>query len=210
MVDQRRHHVQMVEEMSSLETDLANERSRREKAEKRLVEELARIKTERDEEVDQLKLDKIRLEKRFKSEAEQLDDMVARQRSIISELKCQNHEQSGRFEESYNSWMKEKQFMRSEVDELKCSMLDLGGQVRVLESQNVEHIKLNKSILSQLDRGIQQSEHPTKDFSASGKHLESSQTNKSAKVKGSSSRRKVSAITIERAGKVKHLISSVN
>ena len=98
--------------------------------------------------------------------------------------------------------------MRNEVDELKCSMLDLGGQVKVLESQNVEHIKLNKSILSQLDRGNNLSEHPTKDFN--GKFSESSPSNKSAKVRGASSRRKVSAITIERAGKVKHLISSVN
>ena len=105
--------------------------------------------------------------------------------------------------------------MRSEVEELKCSMLDLGGQVKVLESQNMEHLKLNKSIISQMNYLERAYETPVKDVggtvncqnnSPNKYQASSSQSNK---IKGSS-RRKMSAITIERAGKVKHLLSSVN
>ena len=117
-MEQRRQNIQLVEHVASLEADLANEKSRRESTEKRLNEEVNRLKTERSDEIEQVKIEKIKLEKRLKSENEQLEDVVGRQRSVISELKGQCNEVTGKFEESFSAWMREKK-ARIYIEELK-------------------------------------------------------------------------------------------
>ena len=206
LVDQRGQNLQMVEAVASLETELINEKHRRENAEKRKIEEVSKIKSERNEEIEKIRTEKISKEKRLKKENEQLEDLIRRQRSIISELKCQCREVTDKFEDSYNSWLKEKHSMRSEVAELKNSMLELGDQVKILENQNVEHVKLHQNLLGQINYLEDCSKSPTKQQSSS--KLNSSHNN-DHKIKGTT-RKRVSAITIERAGKVKHLVSSVN
>ena len=206
LVDQRGQNLQMVEAVASLETELINEKHRRENAEKRKIEEVSKIKSERNEEIEKIRTEKISKEKRLKKENEQLEDLIRRQRSIISELKCQCREVTDKFEDSYNSWLREKHSMRSEVAELKNSMLELGDQVKILENQNVEHVKLHQNLLGQINYLEDCSKSPTKQQSSS--KLNSSHNN-DHKIKGTT-RKRVSAITIERAGKVKHLVSSVN
>ena len=83
----------------------------------------------------------------------------------------------------------------------------------MLETQNVEHLKLHQSLLGQINYLEGPGNIPTK-LSSPNKVKHSSQNNvevlsNNMKIKGTT-RKKVSAITIERAGKVKHLISSVN
>ena len=209
LVEQRGQNLQMVETVSSLETDLINEKHRRETAEKRKMEEITKLKQERNEEVEKLRLEKINKEKKLRRDNEQLEDLIRRQRGIISELKGQCKEVTEKFEDSYNSWLKEKQLMRSEVSDLRESVSDLSGQVRGLETQNIEHMKLHQSLLGQINH--LETSAPVKISSHNTKQLPSPATApaQETKIRGTT-RRKVSAITIERAGKVKHLISSVN
>ena len=210
LVEQRGQNLQMVEAVAGLETELMSEKQRRENAEKRKIDEVTKLKTEKSEELERLRIEKINKEKRLKRDNEQLEDLVRRQRSIISELKCQCKEVTGKFEDSYNSWIEEKKSLRCEVSDLKLSMSELGNQVRLLESQNVDHIKLHQSLLGQINY-LEESKSPTKEsptkLSSHSKTNNSSRSQQETKVKGT---RKKAAITIERAGKVTHLISSVN
>ena len=209
LVEQRGQNLQMVEAVAGLETELMSERQRRENAEKRKIDEVTKLKTEKSEEMERLRIEKINKEKRLKRDNEQLEDLVRRQRSIISELKCQCKEVTGKFEDSYNSWIEEKRSLRCEVSDLKLSMSELGNQVRLLESQNVDHIKLHQSLLGQINY-LEESRSPTKEsptkLSSHSKTNNSSRSQQETKMKGT---RKKAAITIERAGKVTHLISSV-
>ena len=210
LVEQRGQNLQMVEAVAGLETELMSEKQRRENAEKRKIDEVNKVKSEKSEEIERLRIEKINKEKRMKRDNEQLEDLVRRQRSIISELKCQCKEVTGKFEESYNSWIEEKQSLRCEVSDLKLSMSELGNQVRLLESQNVDHIKLHQSLLSQINYQ-EEGKSPIKESPTNlSSHIKTNNTSRSkqeTKVKGT---RKKAAITIERAGKVTHLISSVN
>ena len=52
VVEGRRQNLQMVEAVASLETDLVNEKHRRENAEKRKLEEVGRIKEDKIEELE--------------------------------------------------------------------------------------------------------------------------------------------------------------
>ena len=215
LVEQRGQNLQMVETVASLETDLISEKHRRENAEKRKIEEISKVKQEKNEEIEKLRLEKITKEKKLKRDNEQLEDCIRRQRGIIGQLKSQCQEVTGKFEDSYNDWLKEKHSMRSEMSDLRDSVSDLGGQVRMLESQNVEHIKLHQSLLGQINYLEGTPGNTTIKLSSPNKVKHSSSQNKvevisnNMKIKGTT-RKKVSAITIERAGKVKHLISSVN
>ena len=211
LVEQRGQNLQMVEAVAGLETELMSEKQRRENAEKRKIDEVTKLKSEKSEELERLRIEKINKEKRLKRDNDQLEDLVRRQRSIISELKCQCKEVTGKFEDSYNSWIEEKKSLRCEVSDLKLSMSELGNQVRLLESQNVDHIKLHQSLLGQINY-LEENKSPTKEsptkLSSHSKTNNSSRTKQEeTKVKGT---RKKAAITIERAGKVTHLISSVN
>ena len=111
LVDQRGQNLQMVEAVASLETELISEKHRRENAEKRKLEELSEVKSERNNQLERIHLEKIQREKKLKRENDQLEDLIKRQRSIISELKSQCKEVTGKFEDSYNSWLKERHVM---------------------------------------------------------------------------------------------------
>lgn len=207
LVEQRGQNLQMEEAMAALETELLAETRRREAAETRRSDEVTLCKSEKSEEIEKLRIEKINKEKRLKRDNEQLEDLIRRQRSIISELKCQCKEVTGKFEDSYTSWIQEKQIMRNEVSELKFSMSELGNQVKLLKNQNVEYIKLHESLLGQINY-LEKSKSPTKEYPLSSQSNTNNILSKQeAKVKGT---RKKAAITIERAGKVTHLISSVN
>ena len=95
--------------------------------------------------------------------------------------------------------------MRNEVGELRSSMAELADQVKILENQNVEHVKLHQNLLGQINYLEDCSKSPTKHTS---QKINTSHNNEH-KIKGTT-RKRVSALTIERAGKVKHLVSSVN
>ena len=211
LVEQRGQNLQMVEAVAGLETELISEKHRRENAEKRKLEELSEVKTERNNELERIRLEKLQREKKLKRENDQLEDLIKRQRSIISELKSQCKEVTGKFEDSYNSWLKERHVMKTEVSDLKFSLSELTNQVRVLEHQNLEHVQLHKNLLGQLPSPARKTDNNIylQQKISAGSMMNSSQQESDMKIKGTI-RKKVSAIKIERAGKVKHLISNVN
>ena len=214
LVEQRGQNLQMVEAVASLETELMNEKHRRENAEKRKLEEISQVKSEKNSDVERIRLEKIQREKKMKRENEQLEDLIKRQRSIIGELKSECKDVTGKFEDSYNSWLKERHVMKAEVSDLKFSMSELTNQVRLLEHQNMEHVQLQQSLLGQIQSThtdkqylpIKTSSSPLK-INSSHKHLAGSEM----KVGGTTRKKvSVSALKIERAGKVKHLITNIN
>ena len=208
LVDQRGQNLQMVEAVASLETELISEKHRRENAEKRKLEELSEVKSERNNQLERIHLEKIQREKKLKRENDQLEDLIKRQRSIISELKSQCKEVTGKFEDSYNSWLKERHVMKTEVSDLKFSLSELTNQVRVLEQQNLDHVHLHKNLLGQIP-AINADNNCWQQKISAGPKMSSSQKESDMKIRGTV-RKKVSAIKIERAGKVKHLITNVN
>ena len=211
LVEQRGQNMQLVEAAAALETDLINEKHRREAAEKRKLEEVTRLKTERSEEVEKLRLERISKEKKLRRDNEQLEDLIRRQRSVISELKAQCREVAARFEDSHGGWQQERAGLRAEVAEL-------GQQLQRLEERSLEQARLHQGLLGQIS-SLQEARSQTQLSKISGhQHLSkiSSQQQRQQsghhpedKIRGIT-RRKVAAIKIERAGKVKHLISSVN
>ena len=209
LVEQRGQNMQLVEAAAALETDLINEKHRREAAEKRKLEEVTRLKTERSEEVEKLRLERISKEKKLRRDNEQLEDLIRRQRSVISELKAQCREVAARFEDSHGGWQQERAGLRAEVAEL-------GQQLQRLEERSLEQARLHQGLLGQISC-LQEARSQTQlSRISSHQHLSkiSSQQQQSGhhpedKIR-SITRRKVAAIKIERAGKVKHLISSVN
>ena len=211
LVEQRGQNMQLVEAAAALETDLINEKHRREAAEKRKLEEVTRLKTERSEEVEKLRLERISKEKKLRRDNEQLEDLIRRQRSVISELKAQCREVAARFEDSHGGWQQERAGLRAEVAEL-------GQQLQRLEERSLEQARLHQGLLGQIS-SLQEARSQTQLSRISGhQHLSkiSSQQQQQQsghhpedKIRGIT-RRKVAAIKIERAGKVKHLISSVN
>ena len=209
LVEQRGQNLQMVEAVASLETELVNEKHRRENAEKRKLEEISQVKNERNSEVERIRVERLQREKKLKRENEQLEDLVRRQRSIISELKSECKEVTGKFEDSYNSWLKERHVMKTEVSDLKLSMSELTSQVRVLEHQNMEHVQLHQNLLGQIQTTPEKRYLPIKTSSSPLKINSSPNNDPELKIRGTT-RKKVSAIKIERAGKVKHLITNVN
>ena len=210
LVDQRGQNLQMVEAVASLETELISEKHRRENAEKRKLEEVSEVKSERNNELERIRLEKLQKEKKLKRENDQLEDLIKRQRSIISELKSQCKEVTGKFEDSYNSWLKERHVMKTEVSDLKFSLSELTNQVRVLEHQNLEHVQLHKNLLGQLPSPARSADNNyLQQRISAGPMMNSSQKESDPRIRGTI-RKKVSAIKIERAGKVKHLITNVN
>ena len=211
LVEQRGQNMQLVEAAAALETDLINEKHRREAAEKRKLEEVTRLKTERSEEVEKLRLERISKEKKLRRDNEQLEDLIRRQRSVISELKAQCREVAARFEDSHGGWQQERAGLRAEVAEL-------GQQLQRLEERSLEQARLHQGLLGQIS-SLQEARSQTQlSRISSHQHLSkiSSQPQQQQsghhpedKIRGIT-RRKVAAIKIERAGKVKHLISSVN
>ena len=136
LVEARRQNLQMVENVASLETDLVNEKHRRENAEKRKAEEVTKIKEDKNEELEKLRSEKHNKEKRLKRDNEQLEDLIRRQRTIIGELKSQCLEVTNKFEESYNSWEKEKKSMKTEIMKMNSTISDLTEQSEIMETQN--------------------------------------------------------------------------
>ena len=211
LVEQRGQNMQLVEAAAALETDLINEKHRREAAEKRKLEEVTRLKTERSEEVEKLRLERISKEKKLRRDNEQLEDLIRRQRSVISELKAQCREVAARFEDSHGGWQQERAGLRAEVAEL-------GQQLQRLEERSLEQARLHQGLLGQISC-LQEARSQTQLSRISGhqqlskisSHQQQQQSghHPEDKIRGIT-RRKVAAIKIERAGKVKHLISSVN
>ena len=211
LVEQRGQNMQLVEAAAALETDLINEKHRREAAEKRKLEEVTRLKTERSEEVEKLRLERISKEKKLRRDNEQLEDLIRRQRGVISELKAQCREVAARFEDSHGGWQQERAGLRAEVAEL-------GQQLQRLEERSLEQARLHQGLLGQISclqeaRSQQQisriSGHQHLSKISSQQQQQQSGHHPEDKIRGIT-RRKVAAIKIERAGKVKHLISSVN
>ena len=195
---------------NSLETDLVNEKRRRENAEKRKIDEVSKMKEERNEELEKIRNEKQSKEKRLKRDNEQLEDLIRRQRSLIGDLKSQCIEVTTKFEESYNSWKKEREKMTTEMSRLESSILDITEQKEILESQNKEHGKLHEHLLNQigyLEDTNKVQEDKLRKLSEEDKHSHNTSSHSDVKIKGP--RRRVSAITIERAGKVKNLMATV-
>ena len=206
----RRQNLQ--EKVASLEADLVNEKHRHENAEKRKAEEVTKIKEDKNEELEKLRSEKHNKEKRLKRDNEQLEDLIRRQRTIIVELKSQCLEVTSKFEESYNSWKTEKESMKTEIMKMKTTISDLTEQSEIMETQNKEHGKLHEHLLNQigyLEDTNKIQEDKLKRISEEDKHSHNTSSHSDVKIKGTA-RRRVSAITIERAGKVKHLIANMN
>ena len=203
LVEQRGQNMQLVEAAAALETDLINEKHRREAAEKRKLEEVTRLKTERSEEVEKLRLERISKEKKLRRDNEQLEDLIRRQRGVITELKAQCREVAARFEDSHGGWQQERAGLRGEVAEL-------GQQLQRLEERSLEQARLHQGLLGQIS-SLQEARSQTQVSRISSHQQQQQQSghHPEDKVRGIT-RRKVAAIKVERAGKVKHLISSVN
>ena len=91
VVKGRRKNLQMVKAVASLETDLVKKRHMRENAEKRKLEEVARIKEDKTEELEKLRCEKQNKEKRLKRDNEQLLG------TVIGKLKSQLLEVTNKF-----------------------------------------------------------------------------------------------------------------
>ena len=211
VVEGRRQNLQMVEAVASLETDLVNEKHRRENAEKRKSEEVARLKKDKIEEVEKLRCEKQNKEKRLKRDNEQLEDLIRRQRTIIGELKSQCLEVTNKFEESYNAWKKEREIMKTKMTRQDSTVNDLSEQRQILETQNKEHGRLHEHLLNQigyLEDTNRIQEDKLKRLSEEEKLSHNTSSHSDIKIK-SARRRRVSAVTIERAGKVKSLMANV-
>jgi chromosome segregation ATPase len=84
-----------------------------------------RIKEDKIEELEKLRSEKQKKDKQLKQDNEQLEDLIRRQRPIIGELKSQCLEVTNKFEESYNSWKKEKEIMKTEMTRLDSPVNDI-------------------------------------------------------------------------------------
>ena len=119
-------------------------------------------------------------------------------------------EVTNKFEESYNSWKKEREGITNEMSGLASTISDLTDQRDILENQNKEHGKLHEHLLNQigyLEDTSRMQEDKLKRLSEEERLSHNTSSQSDAKVKGR--RRRVSAITIERAGKVKNLMATV-
>ena len=114
------------------------------------MEEVARIKEDTIEELEKLSCEKQNKDKLLKRDNEQLEDLIRRQRTIIGELKSKCLEVTNQFEESYNSWKKEREVMKTEMTRLESTVSDLSEQREILETQNKEHGKLHEHLLNQI------------------------------------------------------------
>ena len=211
LVEGRRQNLQMVENVASLETDLVNEKRRRENAERGKIEEVAKMKEDKNDELEKVRNEKQSREKRLKKDNEQLEDLIRRQRSLIADLKSQCIEVTNKFEESYNSWKKEREKMITEMSRLESNISDLTDQREILETQNKEHGKLHEHLLNQigyLEDTNRMQEDKLKRLSEDERPSHNTSSHSEMKMKGP--RRRVSAITIERAGKVKNLMATVD
>ena len=174
LVEGRRENLQLVESVAALETDLINEKHRRENAEKRKIDEITKIKENTIEEIEKVRNERINKERRLKRENEQLDGLIRRQRTVIGELKAQCREVTERFEESYTDWARERRQLQSEA-------AAAAEQLSQQERQSREQTALQQQLLQQIGQ------------------LEAGQ----ARMRGTT----VSAITIERAGRVSKLVT---
>ena len=177
----------------------------------RKLKEVARIKEDRIEELENLRCEKQNKEERQKRDNEQLEDLIRRQRTIIGELKSKCLEVTNKFEEPYNSWKKEREIMKTEMTRLDSAVNDLSEQRDILETQNKEHGKLHEHLVNQigcLEDTNRIQEDKLKRLSEEEKLSNNTSSHSDIKIK-SARRRRVSAITIERAGKVKSLMANV-
>ena len=208
----RKQNLQLVEAVASLETDVVNEKHRRETAEKRRAEEIAKERQDKNDQVDQIRNEQETKEKRLRKENDKLQDLIKRQRTIIAELKSQCLDVTSKFEESYNSWKKEKDNFVSDIRKLNTSLSDLQDQKEILDNQNREHTKLHEHLLNQIGyledtNRIQEEKIKRINEDDNYCHYTSSHSEKKTKV---NSRRTISAIKIERVGKVKNVMATVD
>ena len=120
-------------------------------------------------------------------------------------------EVTNKFEEPYNSWKREREIMKTEMTRLDSTVNDLSEQRDILETQNKEHGKLHEHLLNQigyLEDTNKIQEDKLKRLSEEDKLSHITSSHSDFKIK-SARRRRVSAITIESAGRVKSLMANI-
>ena len=191
LVEARREQVGLVEKVAGLEVDLAGERRRREAAERRRAEEATELRDAKEAESERLRRDAATKEKRLRRDTEQLDGLVRRQSKVIGELREQCEAVTNRLEASHGEWREERGVLRTEVQRLRAREGELAEEVDTMVRQSKEHGKLHEKLLGQIRRLEGAGEVTSKAGVEVGRM------------------RRVSAITVEREGRVRHLLTTL-
>ena len=203
LVNTRKEQVGLVEKVAGLEVELVGERRGREALERRRAEEVVEARQVREAEAERVRREAVTREKRQKRDQEQLEGMIRRQSRIIGELRAQCEAVTARFEASHGEWKIERDRLTSEVRNLRSRESHLAQEVEELVQRGHEQGKVHQKLLSQL----QQVERSPGGGGGCESTLGKPVVAQSESPSGRS--RRVAAITVERAGKVRHLITTL-
>ena len=216
LVNARKEQVELVERVAGLEVELAGEKRRREGLERRRGEEVAEAREVRDAEAERCRREAATREKRQKRDQEQLEGMIRRQSRVIGELRAQCEAVTARFEASHGDWKMERERLASEVRSLRSRESLLAEEVEELVQRGEDQSKVHQKLLSQLHQvernatGGKFNHQSSRVRTELGGH--NSPAGKSAGVQNESPvgrSRRVAAITVEREGKVRHLLTNL-
>ena len=219
LVNARKEQVELVERVAGLEVELAGEKRRREGLERRRGEEVAEAREVRDAEAERCRREAATREKRQKRDQEQLEGMIRRQSRVIGELRAQCEAVTSRFEASHGDWKNERERLASEVRNLRSRESQLAQEVEELVHRGEDQSKVHQKLLSQLQLQVERSPPGGRlNHQSVGGRVRTefggreSQMGNPAGGQNESPvgrMRRVAAITVEREGKVRHLLTNL-
>ena len=203
LVNTRKEQVGLVEKVAGLEVELVGERRGREALERRRGEELVEARQVKEAEAERVRREAVTREKRQKRDQEQLEGMIRRQSRIIGELRAQCEAVTARFEASHGEWKIERDRLTSEVRNLRSRESHLAQEMEELVQRSHEQGKVHQKLLSQLQQVERSPGGGGGRESSLGKQVVAQSESPSGRS------RRVAAITVEREGKVRHLITTL-
>ena len=217
LVNARKEQVELVERVAGLEVELAGEKRRREGLERRRGEEVAEAREGRDAEAERFRRDAASREKRQKRDQEQLEGMIRRQSRVIGELRAQCEAVTARFEASHGEWKAERERLVLEVRNLRSREAALAEEVEELVERGEGQSKVHQKLLSQLQQverspsGGKLNHQPVGNRTRTdlGGHDSHHMDQNGYNASPMGRTRRVSAITVEREGKVRHLVTTI-
>ena len=180
---------------------------------------MAEAREVRDAEAERCRREAATREKRQKRDQEQLEGMIRRQSRVIGELRAQCEAVTARFEASHGDWKTERERLASDVRNVRSRESQLAQEVEELVQRGEDQSKVHQKLLSQLQLQVERSP-PGGRFnhqSVGGRvrtefgGRESQMGNPAGGQNESpvGRMRRVAAITVEREGKVRHLITNL-
>ena len=214
LVNARKEQVVLVERVAGLEVELAGEKRRREGLERRRGEEVAEDREVRDAEAERSRRETATREKRQKRDQEQLEGMIRRQSRVIGELRAQCEAVTARFEASHGDWKTERERLASEVRNLRSRESLLAQEVEDLVQRGEDQSKVHQKLLSQLQQveriGGKLNHQSRVRTELGGRDSPMEKSTVGGQNESPLGRpRRVSAITVEREGKVRHLLTTL-